>query len=145
MVQRKPLRIAFTFERRSDYLALGFRQGQRPEIEDDVAIDEMAEGIRSLGHDVELVGNIKNLVRRLNDQDCGDDGTLQERKAPDWDLVFNFYDGWNGSVPSELQVPALLEAYGIDFVFADSATMAKVQDKGLTKVSSGLGATLRKS
>jgi len=49
-----------------------------------------------------------------------------------WDAVFNFCEGLHG-VSREAQVPALLEAYEIPFVFSDALTLALTLDKGMCK------------
>jgi D-alanine-D-alanine ligase len=46
--------------------------------------------------------------------------------------VFNFCEGLRG-VSREAQVPALLEAYDIPYVFSDALTLALTLDKGMAK------------
>lgn len=69
-----------------------------------------------------VVGSVKPLAKRL------------VSSQPDWDLVFNFCEGY-GTLGREAQVPALLEAWDIPFTFSDSATLALCMDKAKTKVS----------
>jgi len=116
----RPLKIAFTFDSRSCWLAEGFTAEQCAEFEDDATIDAISSTLSKLGT-VERIGGLKSLVQRL------------AMTTPDWDLVFNISEGY-GTVGREAQVPALLEAWGIPFTFSDSATMGLCLDKARTKV-----------
>ena len=49
-----------------------------------------------------------------------------------WDAVFNICEGLKG-VAREAQVPALLEAFDIPYLFSDPLTLALSLDKGLAK------------
>jgi D-alanine-D-alanine ligase len=49
-----------------------------------------------------------------------------------WDAVFNFCEGVKG-IGREAQVPALLEAYDIPYVFSDTLTLAVSLDKAMCK------------
>src|SRR6185312_782096 len=49
-----------------------------------------------------------------------------------WDCVFNICEGLNG-VAREAQVPALLEAFDIPYVFSDPLTLALSLDKAMAK------------
>jgi len=53
-------------------------------------------------------------------------------KGARWDAVFNICEGLKG-VSREAQVPALLEAYDIPYVFSDPLTLALTLDKAMTK------------
>ncbi|KAG8868718.1 hypothetical protein FRB98_003291 [Tulasnella sp. 332] len=95
-----PLKIAMTFERRSEYMARGYSYEDCAELPD-AEIDNIYEALCKLGHDVEMVGDIKALVERL-----------AHDPAPGWDLVFNTSEGWRGRAAArESRVPALLEAF----------------------------------
>ena len=65
------------------------------------------------------IGNVNRLVEKL---------AAGER----WDAVFNFCEGLNG-LSREAQVPALLEAYKIPFVFSDAFTLMLTLDKAMCK------------
>jgi len=117
----KPLKIAFTYDRRSDWMALGLSAEQCAEFETDGTIEGIAASLRKLGI-VEMVGGIKSLTR-----------LLVSRTEVEWDLVFNICEGY-GTAGRESQVPALLEAWDIPFTFSDSATLALCLDKAKTKV-----------
>ena len=49
-----------------------------------------------------------------------------------WDVVFNICEGLKG-VSREAQVPALLEAYDVPYVFSDPLTLSLALDKGMAK------------
>jgi D-alanine-D-alanine ligase len=49
-----------------------------------------------------------------------------------WDLVFNICEGMHG-IGREAQVPALLDAYQVPYVFSDTLTCALTLHKGMTK------------
>ncbi|KAG8915166.1 hypothetical protein FRC00_007063 [Tulasnella sp. 408] len=122
--QNGPLKIAFTFDRRSQYLSQGVAYEDCAQFETDEVIDLMAKAIERQGHQVDMVGNLRDVVK------C-----LAQDPLPDWDLVFNYSEGHGGCASMrEARMPALLEAYGYECVFADSAGLAKGHDKALTKM-----------
>src|SRR5439155_26345880 len=64
----------------------------------------------------------------------GDVRRLAERLAAGerWDGVFNFCEGLKGTA-REAQVPALLEAYDVPYVFSDPLTLCVALDKSMAK------------
>jgi D-alanine-D-alanine ligase len=82
-------------------------------------IDSIAGTLEDLGYVPERIGNLKQLAARL---------VAGER----WDLVFNICEGMHG-IGREAQVPALLDAYGIPYVFSDPLVCALTLHKGMTK------------
>ncbi|KAF4622500.1 hypothetical protein D9613_009332 [Agrocybe pediades] len=115
-----PLKIGFTYDLRSEWIAAGLTPDQCQEFEDIEYIERMAAALRKLGS-VDMIGGAKALTKRLASGNSG------------WDVVFNYCEGY-GTVAREAQVPALLEAWGITTTLSDSATMALCQDKGRTKM-----------
>jgi D-alanine-D-alanine ligase len=113
------LRIGVTFDLRSDYLAQGYSEEDTAEFDAEVTIDGLCDALAGLGFVPDRIGNVKALVARLA---AGDR----------WDGVFNFCEGLKG-IGREAQVPALLEAYDIPYVFSDPLTMALTLDKGWCK------------
>ena len=113
------MRIGLTFDLRADYLARGFGEEETAEFDSEVTVAAICEALASLGHIPERVGGVRRLAARLADG---------ER----WDCVFNFCEGLKG-VAREAQVPALLEAYDIPYVFSDPLTLCVALDKGMTK------------
>lgn len=118
----RSLKIAFTYDSQSEWLALGYSAEQCAEFDSDKTIEGIAASLRKLGS-VQMVGGLKSLTTAL------------ATSKPDWDIVFNICEGF-GNTGREAQVPALLEAWGIPFTFSDSATLALCLDKAKTKVRS---------
>ncbi|KDR77746.1 hypothetical protein GALMADRAFT_65730 [Galerina marginata CBS 339.88] len=114
------LKIGFTYDSRSEWLALGYSPEQCAEFDSEEAIEGIAASLRKLGT-VQMIGGLKSLTKILT------------TSKPDWDLVFNICEGFGGT-GREAQVPALLEAWGIPFTFSDSATLSLCLDKAKTKM-----------
>ena len=113
------MKIGLTYDLRDEYLAAGYDEEATAEFDRADTIDSIEKAIRSLGHETDRIGHIRQLVTRLA---AGDR----------WDLVFNICEGMHG-IAREAQVPALLEAYEIPCTFADPVVMAVCLHKGLTK------------
>jgi D-alanine-D-alanine ligase len=113
------LRVGFTFDLRSDYLARGMSEEETAEFDSPVTIDAIDTTLRKMGFAVDRIGHIQNLVGRL-------------AAGHRWDVVFNICEGVKG-VAREAQVPAILEAFDIPYVFSDPLTLAAALDKGTTK------------
>jgi D-alanine-D-alanine ligase len=113
------MRIGFTYDLRSDYLALGFGEEETAEFDKEETIAAIEAELRALGHEVLRIGHVKTLVSRLASGDR-------------WDLVFNICEGVRG-MGREAQVPALLDAFDIPYVFSGPVTLGLTLDKALTK------------
>jgi len=111
--------IGLTFDLRSDYLAQGYSAEAVAEFDSPETIEAIETVLRDLGHQPRRLGNIKDLVGRL---------ATGER----WDLVFNIAEGLLGEA-RESQVPAVLDAYAIPYVFSGPLVLAVTLDKGLCK------------
>lgn len=113
------MRIGLTFDLKTDYR---FRPGDpkdaNAEFDHPDTLDVIAEGLASLGHAVERIGNARALLRRLETLDV--------------ELVFNIAEGYTGR-NREAQVPILLEMRGVPYVGADGLTQALTLDKWMTK------------
>lgn len=104
-----PLKIAYVYDAGSRYLGEGHdivKSEDHCSFDSEDMIADVTAALKALGHTVEPFNGIKELVNRL----------AEDRKL-DWDLVFNYAEGWisNGQwagAGREAQVPALLEAYG---------------------------------
>ena len=114
------MNIGFTYDLRDDYLAAGFSDEQAGEFDVPETIGAVEAALRYHGHSVERIGGIKSLVVAL-------------AAGRTWDLVFNMCEGAYG-VGREAQVPALLEAYGIPFVFSSADVLVIAMDKALAKL-----------
>ncbi|MDE3115531.1 MAG: D-alanine--D-alanine ligase [Pseudomonadota bacterium] len=113
------MRIGVTYDLRADYLALGYGEEETAEFDAEVTIAVICEALASLGHEPVRIGHVRALTERL---------AAGER----WDAVFNICEGLKG-VAREAQVPALLEAYDIPYVFSDPLTLALSLDKAMAK------------
>jgi len=54
----RPLRIAFTYDSKPEWLALGYSAEQCAELDSDETIEQVAMSLRKFG-DVEMVGGLK--------------------------------------------------------------------------------------
>jgi len=113
------MRIGVTYDLRADYLALGMSAEETAEFDSEITIDAICDALAALGHTPIRIGHVKALTEAL-------------ARGERWDAVFNFCEGLRG-VSREAQVPALLEAYDIPYVFSDPLTLALTLDKAMTK------------
>ena len=113
------MKIGLTYDLRDVYLAEGYDEETTAEFDRADTIDSLEHAIRSLGHETDRIGHVRQLVSRL---------AVGDR----WDLVFNICEGLHG-IAREAQVPALLEAFVIPCTFGDPVAMSVCLHKGLTK------------
>lgn len=112
-------RVGLTFDLKETYLKAGYSELEAAEFDRADTIEGLGDALSSLGYQVDRIGNIKQLAERLVDG---------ER----WDLVFNICEGMYG-IGREAQVPGLLDAYNIPYVFSDTVVCAVTLHKGMTK------------
>lgn len=112
------MRVGMTYDLQEDYLAQGFTPDQVAELDSPVTVDAIAAELSGLGHEVERIGSLPNLVRALAD-------------GRRWDLVFNIAEGVRG-LGREAQVPALLDAWNIPYTFSGPELLALTLHKGWT-------------
>jgi D-alanine-D-alanine ligase len=113
------MKIGLTYDLRSAYLAEGFGELETAEFDRDDTIDEIEQALRTLGHETDRIGHVRQLVQRLA---AGDR----------WGLVFNIAEGLHG-FGRESQVPALLDAYDIPYTFSDPLVAALTLHKAHAK------------
>jgi D-alanine-D-alanine ligase len=113
------MRIGVTYDLRSDYRALGYGEEETAEFDAEETIAAICEALSGLGHTPDRIGGIRPLTEKL-------------AAGARWDAVFNICEGLKG-VAREAQVPALLEAYDVPYVFSDPLTLALCLDKALAK------------
>ncbi len=113
------MRVGVTYDLRADYLARGYSEEETAEFDAEITIEAICVALSELGHVPVRVGNIRHLAGRL---------VAGER----FDCVFNICEGLSG-VSREAQVPALLEAYDIPYVFSDPLTLSLALDKAMAK------------
>lgn len=100
--------------------APGLAGDAEEEFDSPETIDAIADTLRSLGHEVELLGEGEPLLRRLLD-------------GPRPDLVVNIAEGRGQSRSREARVPAILETLNIPFTGSDPLTLAVTLDKECAK------------
>lgn len=113
------MKIGFTYDLRSEYLAMGYSPEATAEFDSEVTVEGIAGALEELGHDVVRIGHVKSLAARL---------VARER----WELVFNICEGLHG-IAREAQVPALLDAFEVPYTFSDPLVTALTLHKGMTK------------
>jgi D-alanine-D-alanine ligase len=113
------MRIGVTYDLRSDYLALGYGEEETAEFDAEETIAAVCAALTGLGHTPIRIGGIRPLAKALVD-------------GQRWDCVFNICEGLKG-VSRESQVPALLEAFDIPYLFSDPLTLALALDKAMAK------------
>ena len=114
------IKVGLTFDLKEDYLLLGYTTEQVAEFDSVETIDALENVLTSLGFEVIRIGNIFGLVNFLNTGNrC--------------DLVFNICEGMYG-IAREAQVPCLLDAFQIPYVFSEPDILNLTLDKGLTKL-----------
>lgn len=111
--------IGLTYDLKSDYK---FKEGDPPdanaEFDHPSTIDVIARAIESNGFKVNKIGNVTNLLEKLDFLNV--------------DMVFNISEGLIGR-NRESQVPILLEMARIPFVGADALTLGLTLDKVMAK------------
>jgi D-alanine-D-alanine ligase len=90
------------------------------EFDSPQTIDAIADAIRSLGHEVELLGDGEPLLRKLLD-----------RRRPE--LVVNIAEGTGAGRCREARVPAVLEMLGVAYTGSDPLTLGATLDKDCAK------------
>jgi D-alanine-D-alanine ligase len=113
------MKVGITYDLRDDYLKQGFTMEETAEFDKQDTIDAIEQAVQKAGFETEKIGNVKALCHQL---------VAGKR----WDIVFNICEGFYG-IGREAQVPALLDAWNIPYVFSDPLVMALTLHKGMTK------------
>ena len=111
--------VGLTYDLRSAYLKEGFSDDDTAEFDRDDTIDSIETTLQQLGYQTERIGHVRNLAKALTD-------------GKRWDIVFNIAEGMYG-IGREAQVPALLDAYKIPYVFSDPLVLSLTLHKGMCK------------
>jgi D-alanine-D-alanine ligase len=114
------MRIGITYDLKADLSG-------RPDLPDDfqeefdspATVEAIAEVLRGLGHQVEKLGDGRELLERL--------------LADPPEFVFNFAEGQGIGRCREARVPAVLEMLGIPYTGSDPLTLAATLDKDCAK------------
>lgn len=104
------MRVGITFDLRSWYLDHGYTMAETAEFDKEETIASIEDALTRMGFITERIGNIFQLTERL-------------AAGSRWDLVFNIAEGLYGD-GRESVVPALLDQYGIAYVFSGPAVMS---------------------
>lgn len=111
--------VGMTYDLRTDYLREGYTEEETAEFDQPATIDAIEETLLALGYRTDRIGHVRSLAQRLV---AGDR----------WDLVFNIAEGIRG-FGREAQVPCLLDAYGIPYVFSDPLVLTLTLHKAMAK------------
>jgi D-alanine-D-alanine ligase len=114
------MKIGITYDLKTDLpSSANLPDDFQEEFDSPVTIDAIAAALRGLGHEVELLGDGRELLERLLHQ------------PPD--LVFNIAEGQGVGRCREARVPAVLEMLGIPYTGSDPLTLAATLDKDVAK------------
>jgi D-alanine-D-alanine ligase len=111
--------VGLTYDLREEYLKLGYTEEETAEFDREETVVAIESTLNKLGFPTERIGNVKQLAEAL----------VAGKK---WDIVFNICEGMNG-IGREAQVPALLDAYTIPYVFSGPLVLALTLHKAMTK------------
>jgi D-alanine-D-alanine ligase len=113
------MRIGITYDLKSDYIAAGLNSEQAAEFDQIETIIGIEQALLKAGHTTERIGNLNSLLKELI-------------AGNSWDMVFNICEGLYG-IGREAQVPAILDAWCIPYVFSDPMVLSLTLNKGMTK------------
>lgn len=113
------MEIGFTYDLKDDYLSMGFSAVEVAEFDSVETIEGIEKSLKKLGYSVDRIGSVKSLAARLVN-------------GEKWDMVFNITEGIHG-IGREAQVPAILDAYNIPYVFSDPMVLSLTLHKAMTK------------
>jgi D-alanine-D-alanine ligase len=108
-----------TYDLKTTYLQQGFSHEEVAEFDTEETIAGIESTLNELGYQTERIGNIVELTNAL-------------ASGKRWDLVFNIAEGLCG-IGREAQVPALLDAFRIPYVFSDPMVLSLTLHKGMAK------------
>ena len=113
------IKVGFTYDLRSEYLKMGYSEEETAEFDREDTVEAIESTLQGLGYLTVRIGNVKQLAAAL---------VNGER----WDIVFNICEGMYG-IGREAQVPALLDAWNIPYVFSDPLVLSLTLNKAMTK------------
>jgi D-alanine-D-alanine ligase len=113
------MKIGLTYDLKATYLQQGFSPEEVAEFDTEETITGIESALNELGYQTERIGNIVELTNAL----------ASEKR---WDMVFNIAEGLYG-IGREAQVPALLDAFRIPYVFSDPMVLSLTLHKGMAK------------
>jgi D-alanine-D-alanine ligase len=118
------MRIGITYDLKTESVSTEGFASQLPddwqeEFDSPATLDAVSAALADLGHEVQLLGNGRELL----------EGLLSDPP----DFVFNMAEGHGVSRSREARVPAVLEMLGIPFTGSDPLTLAATLDKDCAK------------
>ncbi len=113
------MKIGLTYDLRSDYLKEGYTLEETAEFDKEETIEGIEHALTENDHETCRIGNARQLMNAL-------------KKGERWDMVFNICEGMYGDSRESL-VPALLDAYGIPYVFSGGVTLGISLNKSYCK------------
>jgi D-alanine-D-alanine ligase len=114
------MKIGITYDLKADLpRSADLPDDFQEEFDSPVTIDAIAATLEGLGHQVERLGDGRELLERL----------LQQPP----DFVFNIAEGHGIGRSREARVPAVLEMLGIPYTGSDPLTLAATLDKDVAK------------
>lgn len=115
------MRVGFAYDLKTDWpLSPSDPLDANAEFDGPETVESVTAALRHYGHEVVKIGNVRNLLARIN--------TL----ATEVDIVFNICEGRVGR-NRESQVPVILEAAGIPYVGSDGLALGLTLEKSLAK------------
>ncbi len=113
------MKVGITYDLKSEYIKLGFTEEEAAEFDKEETIDGIENALNFLGYQTEKIGHVKQLAEALI-------------SGRNWDIVFNICEGMYG-IGREAQVPSLLDAYNIPYVFSNTLVLSLTLHKAMTK------------
>ncbi len=113
------MKVGLTYDLRSEYLKQGYTEEETAEFDREETVEAIEGTLQKIGYETERIGNVKQLAEAL---------VAGKR----WDIVFNICEGMYG-LGREAQVPALLDAYNMPYVFSGPLVLALTLHKAMTK------------
>src|SRR5919198_595389 len=114
------MRIGITYDLKTDLSAAAdLPDDFQEEFDSPATVEAIAAALRGLGHQVEKLGDGRELLQRL--------------LADPPELVFNFAEGQGVGRSREARVPAVLEMLDIPYTGSDPLTLAVTLDKVCAK------------
>lgn len=114
------LNVGFTYDAQTDYKLMPEDLPDKyAEFDFEETLVDIESAVKSAGHRVERIGNVRALLVKL-------------MSGEKWDIVFNIAEGIKGR-NRESQVPLILELFEIPYVGSDALTMGATLDKTVAK------------
>ncbi len=111
--------VGLTYDLREEYLREGFSEDETAEFDRQDTIEAIESTLQQLNYRTERIGHVRALISAV----------AEGRR---WEMVFNIAEGMYG-IGRESQVPAVLDAFKIPYVFSDPVVLGVSLHKAFTK------------